>query len=79
MDEIPEMRSVMDEQSLEYKRRKRACQKAKRAHVTLWKALSVTFLVLALLTTLAAPAAYLTDNLLASYLGLSFHKLENAF
>ena len=41
----------MDEQKVQLKQLKKACKKAKRKHVTLWKSLGIFLLVLALIMT----------------------------
>ena len=67
----------MEQRLQEYKTRKKACKREKRRYVTLWKTLTLTFGLLAILLSLAAPLSYMWDNLVAHYLGGSFFTLEN--
>ena len=67
----------MEQRLQEYKTRKKACKREKRRFVTLWKTLTLTFGLLAILLSLVAPLSYLWDNAVAQYLGGSFFTLEN--
>ena len=62
----------MDEKKAELKQLKKAYQKAKRQHVTLWKSLGIFFLVLALIFTVLAPVAKIFDNTMAAMMGGKF-------
>ena len=67
----------MDERKQELKQLKKACKKAKRKHVTLWKSLGILFLVLALIMTPLSIVAKLFDNALAAFMGGRFWEVEN--
>ena len=67
----------MDERKLQLKQLKKACKKAKRKHVTLWKTLGIFFLVLALVMTPLAVVADIFDNALAAFMGGRFWTVEN--
>ena len=67
----------MDERKLQLKQLKKACKKAKRKHVTLWKTLGIFFLVLALIMTPLSVVADIFDNALAAFMGGSFWQVEN--
>ena len=67
----------MDERKAELKQLKKACKKAKRRNVTLWKTLGILFLVLALIMTPLSVVADIFDNALAAFMGGSFWQVEN--
>ncbi len=67
----------MDERKLQLKQLKKACKKAKRKHVTLWKTFGIFFLVLALIMTPLSIVADIFDNALAAFMGGRFWTVEN--
>ena len=67
----------MDERKAELKQLKKACKRAKRRHVTLWKSLAIFFLVLCLILSPVSGVLSLFDNTIAAFLGQSFWELEN--
>ncbi len=62
----------MDERKQELKTLKKACKKAKRKHVTLWKTLAIFCLVLTLILTPLTVVASMFDNTMAALLGGKF-------
>ena len=67
----------MDERIAELKQLKKACKKAKRKTVTLWKTLGILFLVFALIMTPLSIVADIFDNALAAFMGGRFWQVEN--
>ena len=67
----------MDEQKVQKKQLKKAYQKAKRKHVTLWKALSITLIVVLVLSIIGNVVLNMFDNTIVAMLGGSFWELEN--
>ena len=67
----------MDERKDELKQQKKACKKEKRKHVTLWKSLGITLLVLALLFTVGTVVVSIFDNTMAALLGGKFWTVIN--
>ena len=62
----------MDERKLQLKQLKKACKKAKRKHVTLWKTLGIFFLVFAILLSVGTGVVKLFDNTMAAMMGGRF-------
>ena len=62
----------MDERKLQLKQAKKACKKAKRKHVTLWKTLGILFLVFAIVLSAATGVVKLFDNTMAAMMGGRF-------
>jgi len=62
----------MDERKLQLKQMKKACKKAKRKHVTLWKTLGILFLVFAILLSVGTGVVKLFDNTMAAMMGGRF-------
>ncbi len=62
----------MDERKLQLKQLKKACKKAKRKHVTLWKTLGIVFLVFAILLSAGTAVVKLFDNTMAAMMGGRF-------
>ncbi|MBR2311192.1 MAG: glycoside hydrolase family 3 C-terminal domain-containing protein [Oscillospiraceae bacterium] len=67
----------MDERKAELKQLKKACKKAKRKHVTLWKSLGIFLLVFAIIFSVLAPVAQIFDNAVAAFMGGRFWTVEN--
>lgn len=67
----------MDERKAEMKRLKKACKKAKRRNVTLWKSLGIFFLVFAILFSAASVVVKVFDNSMAALLGGKFWDVIN--
>jgi len=67
----------MDAKKQELKQAKKACKRAKRRTVTLWKSLTIFFLVLTLLLSVASTALGMFDNTLAAFTGDTFWEVEN--
>ena len=67
----------MDERNAQLKELKKACKKAKRKTVTLWKTLGIICLVLALIMTPLSIVADMFDNALAAFMGGTFWQVEN--
>ncbi len=67
----------MDERKAELKQLKKACKKAKRKNVTLWKTLGILFLVFAIIFSAASVAVKMFDNTMAALLGGRFWDVEN--
>ena len=62
----------MDERKAELKQLKKACKKAKRRTVTLWKSLGILFLVFAILLSAGTVVVGMFDNTMAALLGGKF-------
>ncbi len=62
----------MDERKAELKQLKKACKKAKRKHVTLWKTLGILFLVFAILVSAGSVVVKMFDNTMGAMLGGRF-------
>ncbi len=62
----------MDERKTELKQRKKACKRAKRKHVTLWKSLGIFLLVLSILFTAGGVVVKMFDNTMAALMGGKF-------
>ena len=62
----------MDERKLQLKQLKKACKKAKRKHVTLWKTLGILFLVFAILLSAGSVVVKVFDNTMAAMMGGRF-------
>ena len=67
----------MDARKQELKQAKKACKRAKRRTVTLWKSLTIFFLVFTLLLSGASVGLGLFDNTLAAFTGDTFWEVEN--
>ena len=67
----------MDERKVELKQLKKACKKAKRRTVTLWKSLGILFLVFALIFSAATAAVGIFDNTMAALMGGRFWDVIN--
>ncbi|MBQ8797242.1 MAG: glycoside hydrolase family 3 C-terminal domain-containing protein [Oscillospiraceae bacterium] len=67
----------MDERKAELKQLKKACKKAKRKTVTLWKSLSIFFLVFAVIFSILTPVTAIFDNTMAALFGGKFWDVEN--
>lgn len=67
----------MDERKLQLKQLKKACKKAKRKHVTLWKTLGIFFLVFAIILSAASVVVKMFDNTMAALLGGKFWDVIN--
>ena len=67
----------MDARKQELKQAKKACKRAKRRNVTLWKSLTIFFLVLTLLFSVLTPVLGMFDNTLAAFTGDTFWEVEN--
>lgn len=67
----------MDTRKQELKRLKKACKRAKRKYVTLWKALGIVFLVLTLIFTPLCVVVKMFDNTMAAFFGGTFWELKN--
>ena len=62
----------MDERKAELKQLKKACKKAKRRNVTLWKSLGILFLVFAIILSALTVVAGMFDNTMAALMGGKF-------
>ncbi len=62
----------MDERKAELKQLKKACKKAKRRHVTLWKSLGIFFLIFAIILSAASVVVKMFDNTMAAMMGGRF-------
>ena len=62
----------MDERKAELKRLKKACKKAKRRTVTLWKSFGIFFLVFAIVFSAATVVVGMFDNAMAAFMGGRF-------
>ena len=62
----------MDERKAQLKASKKACKKAKRKHVSLWKTLGILALVFALLLSMGSVVVNLFDNTMAALVGGRF-------
>ena len=67
----------MDERKAELKQLKKACKKAKRKTVTLWKSLGIFFLVFAVIFSILTPVTAIFDNTMAALFGGKFWDVEN--
>ena len=67
----------MDERKAELKQLKKACKKAKRRNVTLWKTLGIFFLVFAIIFSAASVVVKMFDNTMAALLGGKFWDVIN--
>ena len=67
----------MDERKAELKQLKKACKKAKRRNVTLWKSLGIFFLVLSLIFTAVSVVVNMFDNTVAALMGGKFWDVVN--
>ena len=67
----------MDERKAELKQLKKACKKAKRKTVTLWKTLGIFFLVFAIIFSAASVVVKMFDNTMAALLGGKFWDVIN--
>ena len=67
----------MDERKEELKQLKKACKKAKRKHVTLWKTLGIFFLVFAIILSAASVVVKMFDNTMAAMIGGRFWDVIN--
>ncbi len=67
----------MDERKAELKQLKKACKKAKRRNVTLWKTFGILFLVFALIFTAGGVVVKMFDNTVAALLGGKFWDVIN--
>ena len=67
----------MDERKVELKQLKKACKKAKRKTVTLWKSLGIFFLVFAIIFSAASVVVKMFDNTMAALLGGKFWDVIN--
>ena len=67
----------MDERKAELKQLKKACKKAKRKHVTLWKSLGILFLVFAIILSAASVVVKMFDNTMAAMMGGKFWDVIN--
>ncbi|MBR4864986.1 MAG: glycoside hydrolase family 3 C-terminal domain-containing protein [Oscillospiraceae bacterium] len=67
----------MNEKKEELKRLKKACNKEKRRHVTLWKSLGIIMLVLCLILSAVSVVFTVFDNTVAAFMGLTFWEVEN--
>ena len=67
----------MDERKAELKQLKKACKKAKRRKVTLWKTLGIFFLVFAIIFSAASVVVKMFDNTVAALMGGKFWSVEN--
>lgn len=67
----------MDERKAELKQLKKACKKAKRKHVTLWKSLGIFFLVFAIIFSIASVVVKMFDNTMGAMMGGSFWEVIN--
>jgi len=67
----------MDERKKELKTLKKACKRAKRKTVTLWKSLGIFLLVIALIVTPLSIVAKVFDNAMAAFMGGTFWQVEN--
>ena len=67
----------MDQRKQELKTLKKACKKAKRKHVTLWKSLGIFFLVIAILFTALSVVVDMFDNTMAAMFGGKFWDVVN--
>ena len=67
----------MDERKAELKQLRKACKKAKRKTVTLWKSFGILFLVFALLLSVGSVVVSMFDNTMAAMLGGRFWDVIN--
>ena len=67
----------MDERKAQFKESKKACKKAKRKHVTLWKFLGIFTLVFAILLSIFSVVVNVFDNSMAALLGGRFWDVIN--
>ena len=67
----------MDERKAELKQLKKACKKAKRKTVTLWKTLGIFFLVFAIIFSAASVVVKMFDNTMAALMGGKFWDVIN--
>ena len=67
----------MDERKAELKQLKKACKKAKRRNVTLWKSLGIFFLVFAIILSALTVVAGMFDNTMAALMGGKFWDVIN--
>ena len=67
----------MDERKVELKQLKKACKKAKRRTVTLWKSLGILFLVFAIIFSAATAVVGIFDNTMAALVGGRFWDVIN--
>ncbi len=67
----------MDERKAELKQLKKACKKAKRKHVTLWKTLGIFLLVFAIIFTAVSAVVKMFDNTVAALMGGRFWDVIN--
>ena len=67
----------MDERKVELKQLKKACKKAKRRTVTLWKSLGILFLVFAIIFSAATAVVGIFDNTMAALIGGRFWDVVN--
>ena len=56
---------------------KKACQRVKRKHVTLWKTLSIVLAVVMVLSGVLNVVLGIFDNTVAAFVGGTFWELEN--
>ena len=67
----------MDQRKLELKQLKKACKKAKRKTVCLWKTLGIFFLVFAIIFSIAGVVVKMFDNTMAALMGGKFWDVIN--
>ncbi len=67
----------MDERKAQLKQLKKACKRAKRKTVTLWKTLGIFFLVLSIIFTAASVMVKMFDNTMAAMMGGKFWDVIN--
>lgn len=67
----------MDERKQQLKTLKKACKKAKRKHVTLWKSLGIFLLVFSILLSAGSVVVKMFDNTMAAMMGGKFWTVEN--
>ena len=67
----------MDSRKAELKQLKKACKKAKRKNIRLWKTLGIICLVLSLIFTALSVVVNIFDNTVAALMGGKFWKLVN--
>ncbi len=67
----------MDERKAELKQLKKACKRAKRKTVTLWKTLGILFLVFAIIFSAATVVVKMFDNTMAAMMGGRFWDVIN--
>ena len=68
---------MMDERKAELKQLRKACKKAKRKTVTLWKSFGILFLVFALLLSVGSVVVSMFDNTMAAIVGGRFWDVIN--